>query len=121
MALTELGAGRNFQRTQSAAVDASGLNSSDAFDVSTFNMGAFQVVWSNHSDTSVFKLEMSLDGGSNYDLISGSSQETSGASGSVTLLFNDHLPGGRIRLTVTATDANASARLNVYFIGKKGR
>ena len=121
MALTELGVGRNFQRTQSAALDASGLNSSDAFDVSSFNMGAFQIVWSGHSDTSTFRLEMSLDFGTTYDLIAGSSQTTSGASGSVTLLFNDHLPGGLIRARVTEVDGAAGARLNIYFVGKKGR
>lgn len=111
----------NHARFSETAINANGLNSSSAFPAGPYSSGSFQVVWSSHSDTSTFELQMSNDGGANWDTVQLSSFTTSGASGSTTFVFDTHLPGSLMRVSVTEADGNASARLAVYFVGKRGR
>lgn len=121
MALTSLDNSGNHARFTTTAVAANGLNSSDAFSVGPYSAGTIQVVWANHSDNSTFQLEVSNDDGAHWDSLPGSSVTTSGASGSASLVFNDHLPGHFLRVTLTEADGSGSATLTPYFVGKRGR
>jgi hypothetical protein len=112
--------GVNSARYTFDALAASGTNSSEDLNVAEFLHGTFQFVWASHDDTSTAELQISLDDGSNYDTITGSSFTTTGVSGSSGLQI-ENLPGGLIRLSVTEADANAGATITAYFVGKKGR
>ena len=118
MALTLISQDHKHQKMSATAVDASGTNSSDAFDATAFKTLTVQVVHASHSDTSTWELQSSADGGSNYDTIADTSTTTSGASGSAGVHLVE-APNALIRLTVTETDANGSATLTPYFVATK--
>jgi len=95
------------------AILADGLNSTEAIACESYTEGTFQIVHATHTDTSTWELQVSLDGGTNWDTIAGSSITTSGAAGS-TAIHYDSLPVGLIRLTVTEADANVASTLTLY-------
>jgi len=118
MALELLSRSRNHIRQAAPAVAANSTNSSEAFDVSTWDQGTFQVVHAAHSDTSSWKLQGSNNGGSNWDDISGQSGTTISAAGSQSTTMVD-LPHQLIRLTITEADGGATSTLTITFVGKR--
>ena len=114
MALTLISQNKQHEKVSAPAVDASGANSSEAFDATAWKSLTVQVVHASHSDTSTWELQSSSDGGTNYDTIASSSTTTSGASGSSGVHIDD-CPNALVRVTVTETDANGSATLTPYF------
>ena len=120
MALTLIMQSRTYRRLAAPAIDATGLNTSDSFDVSDTLQGTFQIVHAAHTaGTSTWELQSSLDG-TNYDTITGTSTATSGVAGSKTYTV-DPLPGGKIRLKVTVANGSVAPTLTVYFEGKRAR
>ena len=120
MALTVITKGPNHNQLKAASVAANGLNTSDVFPTAPYTTGSFQVVWASHDDSSTFELQMSDNGGDNWDTIPGTSKSTNGASGSMSIVFNDSLPAAQIRLKVTEADGNSGATLVTSFTGKEG-
>ena len=110
--------GRQFTRYSLVAVEADGTNNSETIDLSTFHGVSIQVLHASHDDTSTWELQVSQDGGTTWDTLTGSSTTTSSAAGSHTISI-DPYPYGILRLAVTEADGNAAATLTAHVIGKK--
>jgi hypothetical protein len=109
-----------YKRLKLDAVSAVINNVSSAVDTCAYIHGEVQVVHANHNNESVWQLEVSLDGGINYDAIANSDNTTSAAGGSCSVRFDRYLPGGMMRVKVVQGDTNADATLTPYII-LKGR
>lgn len=96
----------------SDAIDASGTNSSAELRIGRFKSATIQTVWAGHGTTSTFEVQETVDG-TNWDTISGSSQTTSGTSGSSSIHLSD-IMGDKIRITVTSADGGANPTLTPY-------
>lgn len=118
MAVTEILKSLNFVEANTATVDATGLNSSDSFDTSSYAHGTFQVIWAGITGTATFEVQVSMDR-TNYDTIASTSTTTSGAAGSGSIVFQNHLPGGLLRITITS--AAGAGTLQAYAVMKRAR
>jgi len=115
--ITLVESGPNFDRFQLVAVDSSGLNSSEVINLIFYERASVQVVHASHSDSSDWELQVSNDGGTNWDTLTGSTNTTVGAAGSQSVDISLYA-FARIRLLVTEVDLNASATLTPFVVGK---
>ena len=115
---TKRAEGRSYVRYSLDSVAANGTNSSEAIDLSDFQELSVQVIHAAHDDTSTFALQMSNDGGSNYETISGTSTTTSGAAGSDVIQVNDW-GGSLLRFTITEADGAATSTLVAWITAKR--
>jgi hypothetical protein len=100
-----------------AGLDASTTSVSVSIDVTSYNHGTYQIVWSGFTGTATYEIQVSVDG-VHYDTVTGSSANTSGASGSASESFTDVIPGGLIRLAVTSPATAGS--VDFFIVAKKG-
>lgn len=120
MAISVLDWDANFNRSTATAVDATGLNSSDAFEIPRWQQCSIQVVHAGHGASSSTWVLQATNNGTNFDTIVGSSVTTAGASGSNTIDVSG-LSGWKVRVTVTGASAQAGSTLTPFFVGKNGR
>lgn len=117
-AKTRLSISENHEHNYYTTVSADGTYSvvSENIDVSKFEQGAIQLVYTNLATNSVFNLETSLDSGASWDVLSSASETVSG-SGSHTIALTNMI-GGYVRIRIEATVGNSSSSFRPYVIGK---
>lgn len=115
--MTEVNKSHYHRLVSDVALDATTTSSSTPIDVSTFNNGTYQVIWSGMTGTADYALQVSLDG-TTYDTVQGSEATTSGASGSASESFTDVIPGGLIKFVVTTPAA--AGTIDFYLLAKRG-
>lgn len=109
----------NTQFDEQENISANGLNSSNNYQLNRYTSVSFQFVWSDHSDTSTFELQSSLNG-TDFDTVVGSPITTSGAAGSGTLFFQN-CPFKYLRMTITEIDANVDSNIEFNIFAKNDK
>lgn len=106
-----------FSRYTLDSVAADGTNTSESINLSGFQSISVQVIHANHSDTSTFALQQSVDG-TNWDTISGSSTVTASAAGTDTIDISEWA-SRLLRFTITEADGGATSTLVAHILAKK--
>lgn len=114
MAITLLRAENGFKHYKTDALDLSGTNQSDSIDVFKALGGSWQIVWDTVVGTADVEIQVSHDGGTNWDTISGSNFTTSGAGGSQGNT-QTQLAGAMLRLACTSAATSGNATLYLLF------
>ena len=108
----------NYVYHGTTGIDVTGANASDNIEVYTNLKGSYQVIWAGlGAGAANYRLEVSHDGGTTFDEITGTADVTVGAAGSDSVEIGD-MPGGIVRLIVTTP--GPSGTLDFYYVGKKG-
>lgn len=115
---TSISYGEEFVHNSYTAVSAAGTYSvsSESIDISPFEVGAIQLVYNNLANGSVFTVEASLDGGTNWDAVSGLTVTASGTGSDLLSVTN--MAGGLMRVTIAATTGKTPSNFTPYLIGK---
>lgn len=99
-------------------VSASATNASETIAVSPYFHGTIQVIHAGHTaGTSTWEIQNSFDG-TNWDTVPSTSTTTSGVSGSASK-YIDPLPGGNIRIKITAANGSVAPTYTIYFEGRR--
>lgn len=110
----------NHQHYRELSLDATTTTASTGIDTSPWTSASYQIVWSGiTAGVATYEIQSSLDGGTSWDAVTGSSDVTAGAAGSASEVFGGNLPGGLLRLKITATTGTAGV-LNFYLVAKAG-
>ncbi len=115
---TSISFGKNFYHNSYTQVSAAGTYSvsSESIAVNPFEVGALQLVYNNLATNTGFTVEASLDGGSNWDAVSGLTATASGTGSDLLSITN--MVGGLIRVTIAATAGKTPSNFTPYLIGK---
>lgn len=120
MALELVNQSQAHQHYRDLAIDATTTSSGSNIDVGPWPHGCYQVIWSGiAAGAATYEIQVSLDGGVTFDTVTGTSSSTSGAAGSASESFTNVMPGGLLRLKITATTGTAGT-IDFYLVAKEG-